>query len=103
MTEDNIREAEITIGTSPVQITNELTSGILTALNATNSSINGQQILLKWTGLPADIHAGGILLTGKGSTFSESWDGYFKPSPKAVYAIADGAGASLVLQVRVRP
>ena len=98
--EDRIRNSAITIGTTPLLVAPQLMTGQRTAITLINTSTGGQIITLQW-GEQGSIALSGIVLYPSGS-WSEAYDGYFIPSGLEVWGVADGAGAKLAIQERVR-
>lgn len=97
---ENIRNATVTIGTTPTLVSPELFEGELTAASFVNTSSAGQNITLAW-GQQATAGQG-VFLYPTGS-WSESIEDIFKPSPLAIWGVASAAGATLAVHTRINP
>ena len=100
MVEINIRNAAVTIGTTPLKIAEPLILGQRQALSLVNTSTAGQIITLQW-GQQADVALAGIVLYPAGS-WGESLDGAFIPSNLDVWAVSSAAGGTLAIQERIQ-
>lgn len=92
------RNTALTIGTSQIIVSNEISQGQRTVINLTNASTGAQVISISIDGQPT---AGSGIVLYPGATWTESIDGVFKPTNKGIIAISNGAGASLAIHERI--
>ena len=98
--EDQIRNAVISVGTTPVEVTPTLIQGQRTAITLVNTSTGGQTISIQM-GEQGSITGAGIILYPAGS-WSESLDSAFIPTGLAIWAVASAAGGVLAIQDRIK-
>lgn len=95
---ENIRNSSVTVGTSSTVVSNDLTGAQRSVIILTNNSTGGQKIYLAW-GAEANASAGIPLAVG--GFHAEAIDAGFKPSNQQITAVADGAGATLLIHERI--
>ena len=95
---ENIRDADLTIGTTSVLLAIEPAPGKRTTLIVTNTSAAGQVLNM---GFGKAAIAGRGLQLYPGGTWSESMEGVFKPSNMAVQIISSAAGGTAAIHERV--
>jgi len=96
---ENIRNATIAVGTSPVLVAPQLLEGQRTTIAITNTSTAGQIITLSWG--EETIAGIGIVLSAYGS-WSESVDAVFIPSNMNIWAVSSAIDGSISIQERIR-
>ena len=101
LTDDKIRNAAVSVGTTAVQIGLKLETGQRKSLVITNTSTGGQIITIA-TGESGVTALSGIVLYAGGS-WSESLDSSFVPSNLEFWAIASAAGGKVAIQERIIP
>lgn len=98
MKSENIRNESVTVGTSPVIVSEAKTASERSVLFLTNTSTGGQTIT---------VSAGDVAAVGKGIVLSpggfyqDSADQGYKPTNDRVTAIASAANGTLAVHERV--
>lgn len=102
MRNEIIRNAVISVGTSPTLITNQLSDDAEFALRTyVNSSTGGQIITLAFDQDSVTALAGEVLYPA--GTHSESNDSIFRTTKSRLYAISSAASGSLSISERIVP
>jgi len=94
---DRQRNVSISVGTTSLLISPQLTTDLRKALVITNTSTAGQKLYLSW-GEPAVV-GNGIELA-PGSAWSESIDSAYIPSMQDIWVVSNAAGGTAAIQER---
>ena len=95
----NLRNATISVGTSPVLVSQQLQYGQRQVLAIVNTSSSGQVITLAW-GIAGATSGAGVVLYPAG-TWSESIDSAFIPTNADIYAVSNAASGTLAVHERI--
>lgn len=97
---DIVRNSSVTVGASNTTISRELVpNSKRVLLSITNTSTGGQSVAIVWGQDAPNATTGMVLYPG--TTFIDSADSGYFPSPLKVQGYASGAGATVAIFERV--
>lgn len=90
----------VTVGTSPTVVSVEKgnQNGQRVGIILSNNSTGGQVISVA---IGSEAVAGQGIVLSPGGVWSDTMDGFYRPTQQQITAVADGAGGSLAVQERI--